>query len=107
MNSARDQATTDELSALSLIFAKVAGSIATPAFVYEEEFIRTRCEHLRRIAADAGCHLLYTLTALTLPWVLELISPYVQGFSASSLFEAITARDVLSRSGLYQNGLAG
>ncbi|PKB73046.1 MAG: hypothetical protein BZY75_03865 [SAR202 cluster bacterium Io17-Chloro-G7] len=99
-----DQTTVDELSSLSLKFAKIAGSIATPAFVYEEEFITKRCEHLRRIADETGCKLLYTLKALTLPWVLELISPHVQGFSASSLFEAITARNVLSHSGYTHNG---
>ena len=109
MSSDRDQAiiaqaTIDELSSLSLKFAKIAGSIATPAFVYEEEFITKRCEHLRRIADDTRCRLLYTLKALTLPWVLELISPHVQGFSASSLFEAMTARNVLSHNGITHNG---
>ena len=99
MNSARDQATTDELAALNRIFAKVAESIATPAFVYEEAFIRTRCEHLRRIADKAGCRLLYSLKALTLPCVLELIGPHVQGFSASSLYESMIARDVLKTEG--------
>ena len=99
MNSARDQATTDDLSALSRTFAKVAGSIATPAFVYEEAFILTRCEHLRAIADKAGCRLLYSLKALTLPCALELIAPHVQGFSASSLYESIIARDVLKTGG--------
>ena len=99
MNSGRDQATTDDLSALSRIFAKVAESIATPAFVYEEAFIKSRCEHLSQIARKAGCRLLYSLKALTLPCVLELIGPHVQGFSASSLYESIIARDVLNTEG--------
>jgi len=99
MNSDRDQATIDELSMLNHVFAQVAESIATPAFVYEEEFIRHRCEHIRRIADNAGCKLLYTLKALTLPWVLELIGPHVQGFSASSLYESAIARDVLKTEG--------
>ena len=99
MNSDRDQATTDELSALIPVFAQVAESIATPAFVYEEEFIRRRCEHIRQIADKAGCRLLYSLKALTLPWVLELIGAHVQGFSASSLYESIIARDVLKTEG--------
>lgn len=99
MNSARDQATKDDLSALSLTFARAAGSIATPAFVYEEAFITSRCEHLRGIADKAGCRLLYSLKALTLPCVLELIEPHVQGFSASSLYESMIARDVLKTEG--------
>ena len=79
MNSDGVQATTDELSDLIPVFAQVAESIATPAFVYEEEFIRHRCEHIRKIADQAGCRLLYSLKALTLPWVLDLISPHVLG----------------------------
>ena len=99
MNSDCDQVDTDELSALIPVFAQVAESIATPAFVYEEAFIRNRCEHLRQMADKAGCRLLYSLKALTLPWVLELIGPHVQGFSASSLYESIIARDVLKTAG--------
>ncbi len=99
MNSDCDQADSDELSVLIPVFAQVADSIATPAFVYEVEFIRHRCEHIRQIADKAGCRLLYSLKALTLPWVLELIAPHVQGFSASSLYESIIARDVLKTEG--------
>ena len=86
-------------SALSDAFVQIAESINTPAFIYEEEYISHRCEHLRHIADEAGCKLLYTLKALTLPGVLEIISPYVQGFSASSLFESIIARDGLQAGG--------
>ena len=93
------QVDNDELSALIPVFARVAESITTPAFVYEEEFIRNRCEHIRRIADKAGCRLLYSLKALTLPWVLELIAPHVQGFATSSLYESIIARDVLKTEG--------
>ena len=86
-------------STLSDAFVQIAESIKTPAFIYEEEYISHRCEHLRRIAGEAGCKLLYTLKALTLPGVLNVISPYVQGFSASSLFESIIARDGLQAGG--------
>ena len=99
MISGRDQVDTDELAKLIPVFAQVEESIATPAFVYEEEFIRRRCEHIRQIADTAGCKLLYSLKALTLPWVLELIGPHVQGFSVSSLYESIVARDVLKTEG--------
>ena len=99
MNSNPNQATADELSELAQVFAQVGDSIATPAFVYEDGFIRSRCEHLKQIADKAGCRLLYSVKALTLPWVLELIAPHVQGFAASSLFEASTARNVLKAEG--------
>lgn len=95
MNSKPDQATLDEFSALAQVFAEATASIATPAFVYEDAFITSRCEHLKQIADRAGCKLLYSVKALTLPWVLELIAPHVQGFSVSSLYEAVTARNVL------------
>ncbi len=95
MNSNTDQATADELSALAQVFAQAASSIATPAFVYEDAFVISRCEHLKQMADQAGCKLLYSVKALTLPWILELIAPHVQGFSVSSLFEAVTARSVL------------
>ena len=99
MNSNPGQATADELSDLAQVFAQIGASIATPAYVYEDAFIRSRCEHLKQIAGKAGCRLLYSVKALTLPWVLELIAPHVQGFSASSLFEAVTARNVLPAEG--------
>ena len=97
--SDRDQAIAHDTSVLISVFEQVANSITTPGFVYEEEFIRRQCEHIRRIADKAGCKLLYSLKALTLPWVLDLIVPYVQGFSVSSLYESIIARDVLKTGG--------
>ena len=86
-------------STLSDAFVQIAESINTPAFIYEEEYISHRCQHLRHIADEAGCKLLYTLKALTLPGVLKIIAPYVHGFSASSLFESIIARDGLPAGG--------
>ena len=99
MKNDREYVVTDDLSVLNQMFARVAESISTPAFVYEEEFIRQRSEHIRRIADKAGCKLLYSLKALTLPWVLELIGPHVQGLSVSSLYESMIARDSLKAAG--------
>ena len=95
MSTNPNQATLDELAELAVVFENAAWSIATPAFVYEDAFIVSRCEHLKEIADKANCRLLYSIKALTLPWVLDLIEPYVHGFSTSSLYEATTARDVL------------
>ena len=99
MSTNPNQATVDELAELAVVFAQAADSIATPAFVYEDAFIVSRCEHLKQIAGQAGCRLLYSIKSLTLPWVLELIAPHVQGFAASSLFEAVTARQILKTEG--------
>ena len=99
MSTNPNQATKDELAELAVVFADAADSIATPAFVYEDAFIESRCQHLKEIADKANCNLLYSIKALTLPWVLDLIEPYVHGFSASSLFEAATARNFLPADG--------
>ena len=69
--------------------------LETPAFVYDEEAIVQRCQYLRRTADEAQCSLLYSLKPLTLVNVLRLIAPHVDGFSTSSLFEAILARGVI------------
>ena len=99
MSTNPNQATKDELAELAVVFADAADSIATPAFVYEDAFIESRCQHLKEIADKANCNLLSSIKALTLPWVLDLIEPYVHGFSASSLFEAATARNFLPADG--------
>ena len=99
MSTNPNQATIDELAELAVVFANAAGSIATPAFVYEDAFIVSRCEHLKQIADQANAKLLYSVKALTLPWVMDLIAPHVHGFSASSLFESIVARYVLPEEG--------
>ena len=99
MNSDREQTIAHDITVLIPVFDLVANSIPTPAFVYEEEFIRRQCEHIRQIADGAGCKLLYSLKALALPRVLELIEPHVQGFSVSSLYESMIARETLKIGG--------
>ena len=81
------------------VLPEVFESVNTPAFVYDEEYIRHRCEHMRKIADEAGCVLLYALKPLTLPGVLKLIAPSVHGLSASSLFESKIARNELRTAG--------
>ena len=71
----------------------------TPAFIYEESTAIKAAMRLSRLCSEAGCQLLYTLKPLNMAEVLELLRPHVAGFSASSLFEAITAREVISDQG--------
>ena len=87
------------MAELAVVFETAAPLITTPAFVYEDAFIVSRSEPLKEIADKANCRLRYSIKALTLPWVLDLIKPYVHGFSTSSLFEASTARNVLAAEG--------
>ena len=73
--------------------------LETPAFVYDEEDILQRCEYLRLKTKEAHCNLLFSLKPLTFVDVLRLISPCVDGFSTSSLFEAALARAVIGKEG--------
>jgi carboxynorspermidine decarboxylase len=91
--------------------AAAAAEVAeTPAFVYDEGTLAAAAAALARLAREAGCRALYTLKPLNLPDVLRLLAPHVDGFSASSLFEATLARDAIGRGGtvhLTTPGLRG
>ncbi len=60
----------------------------TPAYVYSEAVLRTTASHASSVASSAGCKLLYTLKPCGLAGVLDVLSPYVDGFGTSSIFEA-------------------
>lgn len=66
-------------------------SVITPAFVYDENKILERIDHVNSIN---GCNVLFPLKPFAIADALSLIAPLVAGFSASSLFEAKLARDV-------------
>ena len=60
----------------------------TPAYVYSEVALRSAASAARRVADAAGCGLLYTLKACGLLDVARTLAPYLDGFAASSDFEA-------------------
>lgn len=64
--------------------------IVTPAFVYDENEIQRKLRHLRIIH---DCKFIYPLKPCEFTEILRLISPFVSGFSASSLFEAMLAKE--------------
>jgi len=68
-------------------------SIPTPAFVYDENEIVKKINTIRQNVEQAK--ILFPLKPFTIIDALRLMAPMVQGFSASSLFEARLARDVL------------
>ena len=76
-----------------------SSALMTPAFVYDEATMVERCEYVRAVASEAGARVLFSLKPLTFADALALIAPYVDGFSASSLFEATLARDVIGTQG--------
>ena len=69
--------------------------VQTPAFVYDE---RTLVEKLGKVAATraaTGVRVLYSLKPFAMVDALRLLAQGVDGFSASSLFEARLARQIL------------
>ncbi len=77
----------------------VRESVETPAFVLDERHLRRDLKAAAKLRDRCGFKLLYALKPLTCEFVLELMLDTVDGFAASSLFEARLARDVLGTSG--------
>ncbi|MGZ8245978.1 carboxynorspermidine decarboxylase [Methylomagnum sp.] len=71
----------------------------TPAFLYSEAEIRRQLNLLSTIRGSSNCRILYSIKALPFAGLLDLILPAVDGFSASSLFEARLASEALARGG--------
>lgn len=70
----------------------------TPAYVYDQEKIVQVLELLSAIRDETGCFLLYSLKSANMVELLNVIKPYVDGFSCSSLFEVQLANEVLDES---------
>jgi carboxynorspermidine decarboxylase len=62
--------------------------IETPAFIYDESQLLKTAKLLAQASEISGCKMLYSIKSLPLVPVLQLLSPYLAGFSVSSLFEA-------------------
>jgi len=71
----------------------------TPAFVYDEAVIIARLAALSDVRSDSGCKILYSIKAAPLSGLLQTITEYVDGFSASSLFECQIAREIIKGKG--------
>lgn len=81
----------DEFDNLTVHLADVR----TPAVVYDKQTLREDVRRVRKAAKNAGCKLLYSPKANTIRGVLDTIADAVDGFAASSIFEARLSRDVL------------
>jgi carboxynorspermidine decarboxylase len=77
----------------------VAAAVETPAFVLDERIILKHLETAARLRSLCGCKVLYALKPLVCPFALELMKPWLDGFAASSLFEARLARSVAGEEG--------
>jgi carboxynorspermidine decarboxylase len=83
----------------ALSLSQVAAAVETPAFVLDERIIRGHLETAAHLRARCGCKVLYALKPLACPFVLELMNPWLDGFAASSLFEARLVRSVAGEAG--------
>ncbi|MCK9637807.1 MAG: carboxynorspermidine decarboxylase [Methylobacter tundripaludum] len=72
---------------------------SSPAFVLDETEAVKALAMLADLRNQCGCKVLYSIKALPFSAVLDMAKPFVDGFSASSLFEARLAGEVLSGQG--------
>lgn len=73
--------------------------IKTPAFIINERALLDTLSFLADLRFNTGCLLLYSLKSFALPSELEMIVKTVDGFSASSYFEARLAREIIKSNG--------
>ena len=71
----------------------------TPAYIYDGSIIVNRLAALSEVRSNSDCKILYSIKALPLNGLLQSIAEYVDGFSASSLFECQIAKEILGNKG--------
>ena len=79
---------------------EIIHQLKTPAFVINEQYLKEDVEEVLELSIASKARCLYSLKALAVRNVLEVIATRLSGFSASSLFEAKLARSVLGNTGL-------
>lgn len=78
-------------------FTDLPAGIDTPAFVCSEGCIATCVAAIRDAVRESGAKIIFAMKALAHPDVLRTLQPIVDGFAASSLFEAKLGRSILGR----------
>ena len=66
----------------------ILNSVKTPAYVLDKRLLRKNLELLKGVQDDTGCRILLALKGFSMHAVFPLISEYLAGITASSLFEA-------------------
>lgn len=72
---------------------------SSPAYVFDKNAIVKNLLELAKLKQQSGCKVLYSIKALPLDLVLKEAKEYLDGFSVSSLFEALLAEEVLGKNG--------
>jgi carboxynorspermidine decarboxylase len=70
--------------------------LLSPAYVYDQVRMVNVLDRLARLKEKTGCLPLYSIKSANMMGLLEVIKPYVTGFSCSSLFEVQLAKEVLN-----------
>lgn len=74
-------------------------SLETPAFVYDADILRAQLDRVLRLQDRAGLLIRFSLKAFTVLEGVQLIAERLGGLEASSLFEAMLAREILGENG--------
>jgi carboxynorspermidine decarboxylase len=72
--------------------------LMSPAYVYDQNKIIAALERLAEVKEQSGCFPLYSIKSVNITGLLDIIKPYVDGFSCSSLFEVLLAKEILDES---------
>jgi carboxynorspermidine decarboxylase len=83
----------------SFLLDEIVNRVETPAFVIDERRLVRDLRAAAKLRDACGFKLLYALKPLTLEFVLELMTGWVDGFATSSLFESRLARGVIGDRG--------
>lgn len=79
---------------------ETSSSLRTPALVYDETTLVADATEARAAVTGAGGHLFYAMKACAFIPALKRLAGLVDGFHASSLFEARLGREILGPNGL-------
>ncbi|MBN7288165.1 carboxynorspermidine decarboxylase [Campylobacter curvus] len=74
---------------------EILNDIKTPAYVCEEVKLRANLELLKHVKDESGAKILVALKGFALSGVMNMISRYLDGATASGLYEAKFAKDFI------------
>ncbi|MDD2900807.1 MAG: hypothetical protein PHU44_00060 [Syntrophales bacterium] len=81
---------------MSFLIDTYISNVKSPAFVYNENEILSKINIIKNISKLASCKIYFPLKAFSFPDALKFMGEYIDGFSASSLFEARLAFEMIN-----------